>query len=400
MPFTTTTVRPVRRARRRSLAALIATLSMLVVACGGGDSSGTPDEAAPEDAFEADPAFVEACADRQVFGALRDFAADPPEGPVAIEARLDEITAEIEAGASAPTVPISEDPPGAALRQIANFLPTYRLAWETVDYDPVELEASGLGAATVGSSLTFAEDWAALVDQACADDFPAGCAERGLSAEQCGCVGETRQAAITYGPELAGPVALDDLAGDCPEWLGDDWCASTTAIADLEDFVLGDFGEVDELSDEIRSGEFTSQEQPIAEARAGWDEFIAGSPPPVAAIAEDIDRNLDDWEAVWMDADYAYARILFEDDLSDAYLAVRDDNAVFVNPMAALTALREVLCDQNRVGFLDGCIADGGTVGTCRCVYRFVGDGAFSDGVPQQPDGNIDVDALVPDCSA
>ena len=51
-------------------------------------------------------------------------------------------------------------------------------------------------------------------------------------------------------------------------------------------------------------------------------------------------------------------------------------------------------------GFLDNCIAENGTVGTCRCVYRSVGDGVYRDGIPQLPDGNIDVDALVPDCTS
>lgn len=66
--------------------------------------------------------------------------------------------------------------------------------------------------------------------------------------------------------ELAGPLDIDDVAADRPVWMVDDWCASTGAVADLEDFVLGDFGDVAAMGEEIRSGEFTSQEQAIERA--------------------------------------------------------------------------------------------------------------------------------------
>ena len=388
------------RHHRHLLLVLVGAVALLAVACGDDGSSGstaadTPDAAIPE----GDPALDQACADTRIFIELRDFVNDPPDDPAEIESRLAELTAEVEAGATAPGEASESGETGAELNQIAIFLPGYELAWETMDYDPVELETSGLGEAVAGPLLERAEAWAALAEEACAEDFPAGCAELDLSAPQCRCVGETRTAALFHGPELAGSLDVDDVAADCPAWIGNDWCESTGAVVDLEDFVLGDFGDVAAMGDEIRSGDFSSQEQAIAQARADWEEFVAASPPPIAAIGEDISSFLDDWEAVWADADYAYARILFEDDLSDAYLEVREDDAAFVNPMAALTAMREILCDQTRLDFIDNCVAENGTVGTCRCVYRSVGDGVYRDGIPQLPDGNIDVDALIPGCT-
>ena len=374
---------------------------MFAVACGNDGSSGsTAAETSDAPIPEGDPALDQACADTRIFMELRDFVNDPPDDPAAIESRLAELTTEVEAGATAPGETSERDEAGAELHQIAIFPPGYELAWETMDYDPVELETSGLGEATAGPLLERAEAWAALAEEACGEDFPAGCAELDLSAPQCGCVGETRAAALFHGPEIAGSLDIDEGAADCPAWIGNDWCASTGAVAGLEDFIFSDFGDASAMGDEIRSGEFTSQEQAIARARAEWEEFVAASPPPIAAIGEAITGFLDDWEAVWADAACAYARILFEDDLSDAYLEVRQDDSAFVHPVAALTAVREILCDQTRLDVIDNCIAENGTVGTCRCVYRSVGDGVHRDGIAQLPDGNIDVDALVPDCTS
>jgi hypothetical protein len=73
-------------------------------------------------------------------------------------------------------------------------------------------------------------------------------------------------------------------------------------VADLRDFVLGEFGSAEQASEEVRTGDYESQEEAIAEARAEWDAFVEGSPPPVQEIGGIVNGFLDDWEAVWIDA--------------------------------------------------------------------------------------------------
>ncbi len=394
----------------RMLRTLVLVVLVVLALCGGwsnGSSSAgaSGDASAAEELSGASPkrdrALVAACKDREPFIELWELAEDPPDDPAKVEARLDALTADIEERAGAPGT-AREDPIGADYAQLARFLPTYVLAWEISDFDPDELAASGL-ADVVADDARFvvAQDWVKLTKQVCDDGIVGRCRGDGLTSAQCVCVEETYAAGvIEYGRPLdaAGILDLGGVRDDCPKWVGDDWCKSTGAVDELSDFVLGDFGDPEELTKELRTGDLTSQKKPITAARDAWDDFVAGSPRPVQSVTDDIDSFLDDWEDVWADAGYAYARILTEDDLTERYQALLAENLRFDSSISLLLAVTEVLCDDTRTGFLDSCIAEGGTLNSCSCVYASVGDGVFSGGLPRQPDGSLDAAELSAVC--
>jgi hypothetical protein len=386
----------------------VVTLALLAAACGGDDSTGSDDssgsEPAPVEGTITDPRLEQVCFSLTIFDAINALYSDLPAEPAELRAAVAGIADDIAASREAAPATMHED-----LDALAEWWALYAATWEQYDYDldmaeaaPTDPFALVLGPASQDTQL--AATWVGIANNLCVDDYDAWCDELSLTEARCRCVEEAYvTAAVETGlPRKAdGSLDVEPITQDCPDSYEDrleDWCGAYPTVAAIEDFVLdGDRPPRSQMTEEIVTGEFSSQEEDLVELVETAEAYVEASPEGVAPVVQALADWVRDYDEFWAEFDYAYARILDDQSATDAYLALNDEDGFSVT-IPALIALEDTLCG-GRDAFEAGCVLEGGTEERCGCVWSEVAQAVLADGVPLGDAANsIDVDAMTADC--